>query len=320
MKTPVLTAITQFARAALGTSMTATQQQARHILLGLIGAPIKHSASPAMHEAAAEALGWKGFYQLIEVRGADTAALRRILDGVRYLGFAGVNVTFPYKEAVIPLLDDLSESAQGVGAVNTIAVQSGRLIGHNTDVTGFGRAVEDLLAASEGPIAVIGAGGIGKAAAVAMAQKRAKAIHVFDLDLRKAEALARTLAPMTGVTVARSVDEAVAGVSGLVNGTPIGMLPSRESPVDSSLLHPGLWVADAVYHPLWTPLLLAARKAGAKVLSGRALAIYQAADAFEIFTGVRPSGDVMAAAFDRVIQGRENGPSGQGVPAAALGA
>src|SRR5262249_37984344 len=141
--------------------MIATEPKARRILLGLIGAPIRHSASPAMHEAAAEALGWKGFYQLIETPGADTAMLGKILDGVRFLGFAGVNVTFPYKEAVIPLLDDLSESARIIGAVNTVAVQSGRLIGHNTDVTGFGRAVKNFLAASPGPIAVIGAGGVG---------------------------------------------------------------------------------------------------------------------------------------------------------------
>jgi shikimate dehydrogenase len=286
-------------------TMITAEQPARHILLGLIGAPIKHSASPAMHEAAAEALGWKGFYQLIEVSGADAATLRKILGGVRCAGFAGVNVTFPYKEAVIPLLDDLSESARIVGAVNTVSAQSGRLIGHNTDVTGFGRAAAGLLAASPGPVAVIGAGGIGKAAAVAMAQRGVRAIHIFDLDMRKAEALARTLAPLAGVTVARSVDEAVTDVSGFVNGTPIGMLPNRESPVGDALLHSGLWVADAVYYPLWTPLLLAARKAGAKVLNGRALAIYQAADAFEIFTRVRPSEDAMAAAFDRVIEGRE---------------
>jgi shikimate dehydrogenase len=285
--------------------MIATEQRARHILLGLIGAPIKHSASPAMHEAAAEALGWKGFYQLIEVPGADTAMLRTILDGVRYLGFAGVNVTFPYKEAVIPLLDDLSESARLVGAVNTVAVKPGRLTGHNTDVTGFGRAAGSLLAASSGPIAVIGAGGIGKAAAMAMAQKGVKAIHIFDLDSRKAEALADALAPHSDIKVVRTVAEAVSGASGLVNCTPIGMLPSRESPVDAALLHSGLWVADAVYYPLWTPLLLAAQKAGAKVLNGRALAICQAADAFEIFAGVRPSEDVMAAAFDHVIESRE---------------
>jgi shikimate dehydrogenase len=297
-----------------------TEQQTPHVLLGLIGAPIKHSASPAMHERAAEALGWKGFYQLIEVSGADTAMLSKILEGVRHLGFAGVNVTFPYKEAVIPLMDDLSGSARVVRAVNTVAVQSGRLIGHNTDVTGFGRAAGPLLAASPGPIAIIGAGGAGKAAAVAIAQKGIKAIHVFDLDVRKAEALALTLAPLADVKIARTVREAVSGASGLVNCTPIGMLPSRESPVDEGLLHSGLWVADAVYYPLWTPLLLAAQNAGAKVLNGRALAIYQAADAFEIFTGAEPSEEVMGAAFDHVIEARSNMSSGHRIRAAKMGA
>ena len=106
-------------------------------LTGLIGAPIAHSASPAMHERAAEALGVRCHYQLIEVAGAGRDELRALLDGVRRLGFAGVNVTFPYKEAVIELLDELSPGAAAIGAVNTVVVRDGRLIGHNTDTTGF---------------------------------------------------------------------------------------------------------------------------------------------------------------------------------------
>jgi shikimate dehydrogenase len=280
------------------------ERQNRHVLLGLIGAPIKHSAAPAMHEAAAEALGWKGHYQLIEIPGADAVLLRKLLDGVRHLGFAGVNITYPYKEAVIPLLDDLSESAGMIGAVNTVVVRNGRLIGHNTDASGFGLAVADFLAPSSGPVAVIGAGGVGKAAAVAMAQGGAKGLRIFDLDPKKAAALAETVAPLTDSMVAETVAEALSGASGLVNGTPVGMLPSLDSPVDPTLLHADLWVADAVYYPLWTPLLSDARRVGAKVLNGRALAIYQAVHAFELFTGVEPSADIMAAAFDAVLERR----------------
>jgi shikimate dehydrogenase len=257
-----------------------------------------------MHEAAAAAFGWKGHYQLIEIAGADAALLGKLLDGVRLLGFAGVNITYPYKEAVLPLLDELSEGARMIGAVNTVVVQHGRLIGHNTDVSGFERAAAALLAESRGPVAVIGAGGVGKAAAVAMAKSGVRGLRIFDLDPRKAAALAETVAPLTDSVVAETVAEAVFGASGVVNGTPVGMLPSRESPVDPALLRADLWVADAVYYPLCTRLLAAAQKIGAKTLNGRALAIHQAVDAFELFTSVKPSVEVMSAAFDAVLEGR----------------
>jgi len=133
----------------------------KKLLTGLIGAPIAHSASPAMHERAAEALGLRGHYQLIEVAGADADGLRMMLEGVRRLGFAGVNVTYPYKEAVVPLLDELAPGAAAMGAVNTVVARDGRLIGHNTDTTGFARAVAPLLAPSANAVAVIGTGGVG---------------------------------------------------------------------------------------------------------------------------------------------------------------
>jgi shikimate dehydrogenase len=271
--------------------------------MGLLGAPIRHSASPAMHEAAAAALGWQGHYQLIEIASAETALLCKVLEGVRLLGFAGINVTFPYKEAVAPLLDGLSDTARMIGAVNTVIVNDGRLIGRNTDVTGFGRAIKDVVAERSGRVAVIGAGGVGKAAAVAMATLGVKELRIFDIDMRKAEALAEIVAPLTDGIVAGTVAEALSGASGVFNGTPIGMLPSTQSPVDPALLHAGLWVSDAVYHPLRTPLLVAAERAGATTVDGRALAIHQAADAFTLFTGQTPALEIMAAAFDAALHG-----------------
>ena len=130
----------------------------KKLLTGLIGAPIAHSASPAMHERAAEALGLRCHYQLIEVADAGATELRMLIEGVRRLGFAGVNITFPYKEAVVPLLDELAPGAAAMSAVNTVVVRDGRLIGHNTDTTGFARAVAPLLAPSRNSVAVIGAG------------------------------------------------------------------------------------------------------------------------------------------------------------------
>jgi quinate/shikimate dehydrogenase (NAD+) len=276
----------------------------RRFLTGLIGAPIAHSASPAMHERAAAALGAHCHYQLIEIAGADRDGLRALLGGVRLLGFAGVNVTFPYKEAVVALVDELSPGAAALGAVNTIVVRDRRLIGHNTDETGFARAVADLVAASAGrPVAVIGAGGVGRAITFALAGLGVGDIRLFDADRAKAESLAAALGGRRAA-VADSVERALSGAAGLVNATPVGMLPSRASAVPEALLHDGLWVADAVYWPLWTPLLTAARARGARVMTGRELAIFQAADAFALFTGLTPSTIEMGHAFDAVMAAR----------------
>ena len=278
--------------------------QAQKLLTGLIGSPIAHSASPAMHERAAEALGLRGHYQLIEVAGADAAGLRMMLEGVRRLGFAGVNVTFPYKEAVVPLLDELAPGAAAMGAVNTVVVKDGRLIGHNTDTTGFARAVAPLLAPSENAVAVIGTGGVGKAIAFALASQNVSEIRIFDSEPARAEKLASLLDASGNVRVALSVEDALSGATGLVNATPVGMLPNRDTPVPPALLHGALWVADAIYSPLITPLLGAAQEKGARIMTGRELAIYQAADAFELFTGLAPSTDVMGEAFDGVMAER----------------
>ena len=276
----------------------------KKLLTGLIGAPIAHSASPAMHERAAEALGLRGHYQLIEVAGADAAGLSLMLEGVRRLGFAGVNVTFPYKEAVVPLLDELASTAATMAAVNTIVVKNNRLIGHNTDTTGFARAVKPLLAPSGNAVAVIGTGGVGKAIAFALASLKVTDLRIFDSEPSRAERLAALLASHGGARVARSVEDALDGATGLVNGTPVGMLPNRDTPVPPALLRENLWVADAVYSPLITPLLAAARDKGARIMTGRELAIYQAADAFELFTGLAPSTEVMGEAFDAVMAAR----------------
>jgi shikimate dehydrogenase len=255
-----------------------------------------------MHEQAACDLGVRCHYHLIEVAGADREQLRALLDGIRHLGFAGVNVTYPYKEAVVALLDGLSPDAAAMGAVNTVVVRDGRLIGHNTDTTGFARAAAGLVAASPpGGVALIGAGGVGKAIAFALAGLDVADLRIFDVDRAKAEKLAELVASRVATRIADSVGNAVRGAVGLVNATPVGMLPNRETAVPQTLLHGELWVADAVYFPLWTPLLTAAKATGARIMTGRDLAIYQAADAFELFTGLAPSAAVMGQAFDRVI-------------------
>jgi len=285
--------------------MAAASTMVQPLLLGLIGSPIMSSAAPSMHEAAADGLGLRAHYRLIDSPGADQIKLRAMLEGVRLLGFSGVNVTFPYKEAVIPLLDALAPGAASVGAANTVVVRDGKLTGHNTDATGFIAAFKAVFGApGDQPVALIGAGGVGRAIAFAMAELGARSLRIVDTDTGKARALAGRLSDRMDTQVCDTVAQALDGAAGVVNGTPIGMLPNRDSPVPAELLHAGLFVADAVYTPLWTPLLQAARAKGCRVMTGRELCIYQAADAFRLFTGFDASLDRIGAAFDAVIAKR----------------
>jgi len=285
----------------------------RRFLTGLLGAPIAQSAAPAMHERAAKALDLHCLYQLIEIPGARRQDLQLLLEGVRRLGFAGINVTFPYKEAVLDLLDELSPGAARIGAVNTVVVRDNRLIGHNTDTSGFARAVTQFVTISpHGAVAVIGAGGVGRAIAFALADLGVAEVRIFDCEPAKAARLAGQLGQLVKATVADSVEDALRGVAGMVNASPVGMLPSLDTPVPDTLLHPGLWVVDAVYSPLWTPLLTAARAKGATVMTGRELAIHQAVDAFELFTGYAPSASEMGMAFDSVMAKRYSASHAEG--------
>jgi len=255
-----------------------------------------------MHEQAARALGVRYHCNLIEVAGAGSEELRALLDGVRRLGFAGVNVTFPYKEAVVDLLDELSPGAAAIGAVNTVVVRNHRLVGHNTDTTGFARAASHLVeGAGQGAIALIGAGGVGKAIAFALASLGVAEVRIFDTDRTKADKLAHLLRPHGEAVAVNDVEDTVRGAVGVINATSVGMFPSQGTPVPDALLHDGLWVADVVYFPLLTPLLMAAKARSARIMTGRALAIYQAAHAFELFTGLSPSTIEMGNAFDSAI-------------------
>ena len=284
----------------------AIAKRSKRVLLGLLGAPIAHSATPATQEAAARAAGFEAHYHLIEVAGAGRDDLVAMLDGIRRLGFAGINVTFPYKEAVVPLLDALAPEAEAIGAVNTIVVENGRLTGHNTDASGFAAAYRELRRDDgDAPVAIIGAGGVGKAIAYALAGCGVKRLRLFDVDPDKAQALVRLLGSHAEITIAPDVEAAVTGAAGIVNGSPVGMLPDRGTPVPARLIHGSQWVADAVYHPLWTPLLKAAQEAGATVMTGRELSLKQALDAFRLFTGAEPNEDAMAEAFDRVLAARD---------------
>lgn len=252
-----------------------------------------------MHEAAGDEIGIRVLYQLIDVPGADATALRALLAGAHQFGFAGLNVTFPYKQAIVPLLDRLAPGVTAIDAVNTVLLQDSAFVGHNTDMTGVQAALLEGLGGIAGAVALIGAGGVGRAAAFAV-QGLGCQVRVFDTEASRARSLADDL----GGTACATVAEALDGAAGVVNATPLGMLPNRDCPIDPALLHAGLWVLDAVYYPLVTPLLAAAQRRGCRTIDGGALARHQARDAFTLFTG-RPAPDgVMSAAFAAHLAGR----------------
>src|ERR1043165_34408 len=207
------------ARAPLNTR-SAAEGPAQPFLLGLIGSPIMSSAAPAMHETAAEALGFRAHYRLIDTPGADQPKLKAMLEGVRLLGFSGVNVTFPYREAVVLLLDALSPAAAAIGTVNTVVARDGKLTGHNTDSTGFAAAFDAVLGSpGDQPVALIGAGGVGRAIAFALAELGTRALHIFDSDTAKANALAARLEARMAVRVCDNVAQALDGAGGGIHGT-----------------------------------------------------------------------------------------------------
>jgi len=277
---------------------------ARRLLLGLLGYPIAHSAAPAMMESAGAACGIRVHYQLLPFEKADAALIGRVLEAIRLAGFAGINVTFPYKEAVLPFIDALSEGAATLRAVNVVLVgPDGRLSGHNTDATGFARVAAGLGARlSAGAVALIGAGGAGRAMGWGLLKAGARELRVFDPDAARCAALADALG-RDRVRIVPDVASAVAGASGIVNASPVGMLPDTRSPVPAGLIGPEMFVADAVYHPPLTPLLAAAAAVGAHVVPGRAMSVAQAVDGFALFSGVTPPEAAVAAGFDAAVGG-----------------
>lgn len=283
----------------------------RRALLGLIGARIGRSISPAMHEAAGAALGLDVRYHLIDSTelGLTAADLPRVLDGVRSLGFAGTNVTHPFKEAVVPLLDTVEGAARLVGAVNTVVVQDGKLIGHNTDHSGFLAAWRRMFGPRRpGCVALIGAGGVGRAMAFGLLALGTSELRIVDLDQARATGLAEALAgayPKARTSAGTNAAAALAGADGVVNATPVGTYAYPGMPVPETALASAAWAADAIYTPLETHFIAASRRAGLDVLTGQELAIGQAIDAFALFFGRPAPAEVMRATFEQEVRRRE---------------
>jgi shikimate dehydrogenase len=267
----------------------------RKLLLGLIGSGIARSLTPAMQEQEAGAQGLRLHYQLIDLdtTGSGVEALPTLLSAARTMGFAGLNITYPCKQAVIPLLDDLSDDARTMGAVNTVVNRGGRLIGHNTDGSGWAWGLRRALPRADlSHVVLLGAGGAGSAIAHAVLRLGPKRLTVVDSEPARARALAdamNTIYPgrgsQTQVAASNDIAAAMRGATGLIHATPTGMAKHPGLPLDEALLRPDLWVSEIVYFPLQTTLLQAARARGCATVHGGTMAVGQAVGAFELFTG-----------------------------------
>ncbi|MFJ3483379.1 shikimate dehydrogenase [Pseudomonas sp. NPDC090202] len=273
------------------------------ILAGLIGAGIQASRTPALHEHEGDAQGMRYLYRIIDLDALrlDITALPQLLDGAQRNGFTGLNITFPCKQAVIPLLDELSDEVRCIGAVNTVVFKDGKRIGHNTDCLGFAegfrRGLDDV---KRQRVVQMGAGGAGAAVAHALLSEGVEVLSIFDVDPARAQSLVDNLNGHFGsgrARVGENLPQSMAEADGLVNTTPVGMSKLPGTPVPPELLRAALWVAEIVYFPLETELLAHARRLGCRTLDGGAMAVFQAVKAFELFSGYPADAARMQAFF-----------------------
>jgi shikimate dehydrogenase len=278
------------------------------LLVGLIGAGIQLSLTPALQEEEAAQQGLRLHYQLIDLDLTPGSAteLPALLTAARIMGFAGLNVTYPCKQAVLPLLDELSPEARVMGAVNTIVIRGGRMIGHNTDGWGWAWGLQRRLPDADlARVVLIGTGGAGSAIAESVLRLGAGELRLVDAEPGRAKALAEALnTRWHGRARAESdLARALGDATGLIHATPTGMAKLPGSAVPEALLKRNLWVSEIVYFPLETELLRLARARGCRTVDGGAMAVGQAVGAFELFTGLKANAARMEQHFARLLAG-----------------
>lgn len=276
------------------------------IMVGLTGAGISGSKSPALHEEEGAALGLEYRYHLLDFNdlGLDTSALPEVLKAMQLLGYAGCNVTVPHKQAIMPHLDVVSEDARITQAVNTVVFSDGKAIGHNTDWSGFAESFKlQCPGVPLNEVVLFGAGGAGAAVAYAMIKMGAKRLHIVDEQTGRAAELAERLNSMgLGECVPQTDGAAVmANADGVINATPLGMQGIPGCAVPLQHLRAAMWVADVVYFPLETELILAAKKLGCRHATGGDMVVLQAARGFELFCGVKPDAARMSRHFQSLL-------------------
>jgi shikimate dehydrogenase len=275
----------------------------RLIRVGLVGAGIEYSRAPALHMDEAARLGMPYRYDLFDLDSIPGGALSlgSILDNAHQQGFAGLNITYPCKQAVLPLLDELSVEAAALQAVNTVVFKNHRRIGHNTDWWGFAESFRRGLGdVPRERVVLVGAGGAGAAAAYAAAKLGVAELTIVDREVARALILVERLATVVpGMRASAQPDakDALRLANGLIHATPCGMLKLPGMAIPEHYLHAGLWVAEIVYVPLDTELVQAATRLNCRTLDGGGMAVFQAVMAFKLFTGVEPDAERMLRSF-----------------------
>lgn len=280
-----------------------TETLLKPLKAGLIGAGIQASLTPAMHMREGAAQGLSYAYELIDLnqRGATPSDLPQLLREAELKGLSGLNITHPCKQLIIPFLDELSDEARDLGAVNTVVLKGGRRYGHNTDWWGFAESFRRGLPNADLSSAVqLGAGGAGVATAYAILSLGLRSLTVFDRETERAETLATSMSslfPDADVRAGRDLASAMKAATGLIHATPTGMEKYPGMPLPAEMLEPRHWVAEVVYFPLETELLAEARRRGCSTLDGGGMAVFQAVGAFRLFTGREPDAARMLAHF-----------------------
>ncbi len=282
---------------------TYLQGNRAELKLGLVGSGIQASRTPAMHEREAAEHRLTCQYQLIDLYalGLQPDALPEILDAAESAGFAGLNITHPCKQLVLPLLTDISADAGAIGAINTVVLRDGRRFGHNTDWLGFREGtLSKLEVASLQRVVQLGAGGAGATTAYALLKMGCSRLTVIDHEAARCAALVERYGREFGsdrIRESNDIAASLADAQGLVHATPTGMKSHPGLPLLASLLRSDLWVAEIVYFPLETELLRQARAAGCRTLDGSGMAVHQAIGAFRLFTGLEANADRMQRHF-----------------------
>jgi shikimate dehydrogenase len=262
--------------------------------VGVIGWPAAHSRSPQMHNAAFAALGLDWRYGLLRT---PPDQLQVVVNRIRSGELTGANVTIPHKSAVMPWLDEIDATAQAIGAVNTIVIRDGRLIGYNTDAAGFSRALSETGVEVKGrACAVLGAGGAARAVVYALKGLGAR-VTIYARDVSRARAL---IGPDEQARSLAEVDRMARETVLVVNATPVGMAPAIEASPwpDGAPFPPGALAFDLITHPRRTRWLEQAERSGARTTNGLAMLVYQGAAAFEMWTGCAAPIDAMRAAVE----------------------
>jgi shikimate dehydrogenase len=275
-------------------------------MVGIIGSPLEHSLSPVIHNAAFDYLGLNWCYIPLPV---DPGFLQQAVDGIKALRFTGVNITMPFKTEIIPLLDEVAMFAESVGAVNTILIDKGKLIGYNTDGRGFYTAlVRDLGYEVRGRrVLVLGAGGASRSVTVSLALAGCQSIVIVNRSPERSRQLAEIIvksAPdidVSWLSPEDNYDIVVAESDVIINATPLTTF-NGDLRVPVSLLNKNQLVCDLNYSLYQPPLLQEAEARGAQVMDGKGMLLYQAAAAFEIWTGLEAPVEVMRVALLRALE------------------